>query len=82
MLHRGFDVVVVDRGLVHGPAKIVDIFAQIFRPLQNGEVQRYIAMLLVGTAIVLGLALRDAEPPPAPKTATAIELPAAGQVPW
>ena len=84
-LHRGFDVVVIDGGLVHGPAKVVDVVAQILRPLQNGEVQRYVAMLLVGTAIVLGLALREAEPPApavtAPKTAAAIQLPATGEVP-
>ena len=32
------------------------------KQLQNGEVHRYLVMLLIGTAVVLGLALRDSEP--------------------
>jgi NADH-quinone oxidoreductase subunit L len=50
------DVGIID-GLVNGVARVAAWIASIVRLFQNGDLQRYAAIMVVAAAILLGLAL-------------------------
>jgi NADH-quinone oxidoreductase subunit L len=52
----------IDTVAVNGTAYVIGIFGRISRWFQNGQVQRYLAGLVVGAALVFFLASRKAEP--------------------
>jgi NADH-quinone oxidoreductase subunit L len=53
------DRVVIDLLLVNGSAWLVNFFGRIARWFQNGQVQRYLVALLIGTAVIFYLASRS-----------------------
>jgi len=50
---RLLDVVVVDRGMVHGPARLVTWIGRGLRRGHNGDVQAYLAVLALGLAVLV-----------------------------
>ncbi len=54
------DRFVIDTVFVAGPAKVVDLVGAAVRKVQNGQVQRYLAAILVGSAAIFFLASRPA----------------------
>jgi superfamily II DNA or RNA helicase len=62
LLHRFLDQLLIDRVLVHGPAAVVDVLGRGVKQVQNGEVHRYLVLLLLGAAVALGLALKETPP--------------------
>ncbi len=52
-LWRAGDAFLVDRILVEGTARTTAAFARIFRTLQNGDVQRYAALMATAVAVIL-----------------------------
>ncbi|HEY7725630.1 MAG TPA: NADH-quinone oxidoreductase subunit L [Anaeromyxobacteraceae bacterium] len=57
LLWRAGDAFLIDRVLVDGTARAAEAFARIFRTLQNGDVQRYAAVMAVAVAAILWTAL-------------------------
>jgi hypothetical protein len=57
-LYEFVDRFVIDFLLVNGAAFVVDLFGRLARWVQNGMVQRYLAGLLVGGAIIVFLVTR------------------------
>jgi NADH-quinone oxidoreductase subunit L len=55
LIYRVVDRFVIDLVLVNGTAFVVDVFGRIARWWQNGDVQRYLAVLVVGVAALLWL---------------------------
>ncbi len=55
-LWRFVDVLVID-GIVNGVAATARGFARLFREIQNGEVQRYAAIMAVAAAVILWVVL-------------------------
>ncbi len=53
-LHKVMDVAIVDGLLVRGPAKVVGFIGNQFRTLQNGDMQAYVTVIVLGlvTAIL------------------------------
>jgi NADH-quinone oxidoreductase subunit L len=47
-LHKVVDVILVDGILVRGPARVVGFVGDRFRTLQNGDVQAYVTVVVVG----------------------------------
>jgi len=52
-LWRVGDAFLIDGVLVNGAARTADALARIFRTLQNGDVQRYAAVMAVAAAVLL-----------------------------
>jgi len=50
---RLLDVVVVDRGMVHGPARLVTWIGRGLRRGHIGDVQAYLAVLALGLAVLV-----------------------------
>src|SRR5262249_9196712 len=48
-----FDKFIIDGLLVSGVARLVDAIGYIVRRIQNGDVQRYVAAMVIGAAAVL-----------------------------
>jgi NADH-quinone oxidoreductase subunit L len=48
MLFRIVDRVIIDRVLVHGVGLVVDVGARVSRTFQPGDVQRYLAIFVIG----------------------------------
>jgi NADH-quinone oxidoreductase subunit L len=57
LLWRAGDAFVIDGILVNGTARAAQAFARIFRTLQNGDVQRYAAVMALAVAAILWTAL-------------------------
>jgi NADH-quinone oxidoreductase subunit L len=55
-LWRWFDAAVID-GAVNGVGRLAAALAGVLRVFQNGDVQRYAAVMAVAAAVVLGVAL-------------------------
>jgi NADH-quinone oxidoreductase subunit L len=53
LLWRFFDLSIID-GIVDGLAKLMEIFGQMFRRMQNGVVQTYAALFITGIIFILG----------------------------
>src|SRR5262249_22207860 len=53
-----FDKFIIDTVLVGGVARMVDAVGYVVRRLQNGDVQRYVAAMVIGAAVLLGEAPR------------------------
>jgi NADH-quinone oxidoreductase subunit L len=53
-LYKVMDVAIVDGLLVRGPAKVVGFIGNQFRTLQNGDMQAYVTVIVLGlvTAIL------------------------------
>ncbi|MDF1564385.1 MAG: NADH-quinone oxidoreductase subunit L [Deltaproteobacteria bacterium] len=47
------DVILIDRLLVEGSAKVARLFGSLLRPIQNGDAQRYAAVVAIGAALLL-----------------------------
>ncbi|HEY0712286.1 MAG TPA: hypothetical protein VGF45_06415, partial [Polyangia bacterium] len=60
MLFRIVDRVIIDRVLVHGVGLIVDIGSRVSRTFQPGDVQRYLAIFVVGIVGIVYLATKPA----------------------
>ena len=54
---RFIDRLVIDLILVNGSAFAVDVVGRLTRVVQNGDVQRYMGVMLIGAAAILALAL-------------------------
>jgi NADH-quinone oxidoreductase subunit L len=52
LLWRFFDLSIID-GIVNGSAKLMEIFGQTFRRMQNGVVQTYAALFITGIIVIL-----------------------------
>ena len=52
-LHRVVDVAVIDGLFVLGPARLTRAISDTIRRLQDGDVQTYVAAVLVGCALLL-----------------------------
>jgi NADH-quinone oxidoreductase subunit L len=52
-LWRFVDAFVIDGLLVNGTARAVAAFGSVFRVLQNGDAQRYAAVIAVAAAVIL-----------------------------
>jgi NADH-quinone oxidoreductase subunit L len=61
-LWRAGDAFLIDRVLVEGTARTAAAFSRIFRTLQNGDVQRYAAVMAVAAAAILWTLLRGGGP--------------------
>jgi NADH-quinone oxidoreductase subunit L len=61
-LWRAGDALLVDGLLVNGTARAAAALARIFRTLQNGDVQRYAALMAVAVAVILWTVLRGGGP--------------------
>jgi NADH-quinone oxidoreductase subunit L len=61
-LWRVGDAFLVDGLMVNGTARATAAFARIFRTLQNGDVQRYAALMAVAVAVILWTVLRGGGP--------------------
>jgi NADH-quinone oxidoreductase subunit L len=53
ILWRIVDVFAIDGLLVNGVARLVGFFGSVFRLAQNGDVQRYAAIMAVAAAVIL-----------------------------
>jgi PKD domain-containing protein len=60
MLFRIVDRVIIDRILVHGVGLIVDVASRVSRTAQAGDVQRYLAVFVVGIVAIFYLATKPA----------------------
>src|SRR4030095_5902274 len=49
------DALLIDLVLVRGSALVVDLFGRVMRWTQNGDVQRYVVGVIVGTAAIVGI---------------------------
>jgi hypothetical protein len=49
------DALLIDLVLVRGSALVVDLFGRLTRYFQNGDVQRYVVGVVLGTAALVGL---------------------------
>src|SRR5262249_39382722 len=59
MLWRAVDSIIIDAILVRGSAHLVRASAQIFRLFQNGNVQRYLAVLILAATAILWMVTRQ-----------------------
>ena len=50
-----FDALIIDLVLVRGSAMVVDVTGRILRYVQNGDVQRYVVGVVVGTAGIVAV---------------------------
>jgi NADH-quinone oxidoreductase subunit L len=57
-LAQVFDRFLIDTVLVRGSARLVDGVGTLLRWLQNGDVQRYVAVMIVGAAALVWFAAR------------------------
>ena len=48
--HKVIDAGFIDRFLVHGPGRVLLLTGRALRPLQNGQVQQYAVLLVIGIA--------------------------------
>jgi NADH-quinone oxidoreductase subunit L len=62
LAYRWVDRILIDKILVGGGAFLVDIAGRVFRFLQAGDVQRYLAAFAIGAAVVVWIAARPARP--------------------
>jgi NADH-quinone oxidoreductase subunit L len=53
VFHLVMDTKIIDRLFVHGSAKVADWTGLLLRYGQNGDVQRYAAVLVIGAAVLL-----------------------------
>jgi NADH-quinone oxidoreductase subunit L len=53
LLWRAADVLLIDTVVVHGTAAVVAFVGRAARYVQNGDVQRYAAVMAIGTAVVI-----------------------------
>jgi NADH-quinone oxidoreductase subunit L len=51
---RLIDSVLIDGLLVNGSARLVGFFGGVFRRVQNGDAQRYAAVMAIAAAVILG----------------------------
>jgi NADH-quinone oxidoreductase subunit L len=58
LLQAGFDAVLIDGWMVHGPGRVVGELAALVRDLQSGDVQRYLLLVALGTVSVLVYLIR------------------------
>lgn len=58
LLHRVVDVVLIDMGLVGTVAHGTRLLGNVLRQFHNGDVQRYMAMVTIGVALILYLLVR------------------------
>ncbi|TVR02946.1 MAG: NADH-quinone oxidoreductase subunit L [Deltaproteobacteria bacterium] len=56
--HRLVDELLIDTLLVNGTARLMGFLGSVLRVVQNGQVQRYVAFVFLGIAIILYLVLR------------------------
>ena len=56
VLWKAFDAFVIDLLLVNGVGFIVSGFGKLSKYLQNGDLQRYIVAVIVGGAVIVGVA--------------------------
>ncbi len=57
LAYRGIDRAIIDKGLVHGVAKLADVAGAGLRQLQTGDVQAYVTAVVVGLAVLLAYAV-------------------------
>jgi hypothetical protein len=62
LAYRWVDRILIDKILVGGWTFLVDIAGRVFRFLQAGDVQRYLAAFAIGAAVVVWIAARPASP--------------------
>lgn len=57
VLHEGLDRKIIDGPVVHGGPWLCDLLGRVPRALQNGDAQRYAALVVLGAAAIMWVAL-------------------------